>query len=153
VHEIIRLAEHLSVVISGCSERKELIDRIAASPFVEILDSCPHAEAAACHQSKLAKLKASRQELDRRLAELDPRVCTAPNDAIMVGSGVGDLAGQIMSELRQTAARLDFQLNVNEASDASKSGGDVSDARQPYRTCLTSAGQSIVGSAITGGGA
>jgi len=63
-----------------------------------------------------------------------------------VRTGVGDLAGQIMAELRQTAAELDFQLPVNHCAANT-------DAKQ-HRTRLTSVGQTIVaGNAASSGGA
>jgi len=117
VHEIIRLAEHLEIAISGCYDKSELIKRIAASPLVEITDAeeVDAARAAMSNQSTIAKLKASRNQLNQRLAELDRLKCVGTKRyEVEVKSGVGDLAGQIMAELKQTAARLDYELPVSE---------------------------------------
>jgi hypothetical protein len=153
VHELIRLAEHLQVLISDCHEKREIIGRIADSPLVEIIDKHPELLQASA-PSTAAKLLVSRQELAQRLAGLDNGRITlgtsgtsaeatgiagtsaeATGPSPMPSSRFGDLAGEIMAELRQTAARLEFQLDDPAAR---------SDSNQ-HRSCLTSVGQSIIG--------
>lgn len=144
VHEIIRLAEHLEVVISGCCEKRELINRIATSPLVEIITSpLDSARPATSPQSAVAKLIGSRQERMRRSEEMVEEDRAKPEEV----RSVGDLAGQIMAELRQTAARLDFQLNECTTTAPTTAGGNQ------QRTLLTSVGQSIVGNSGSTGGA
>lgn len=152
VHEIIRLAEHLQVNVSGCYEKRELIERIVASPLVETIEEPTDSARGGPMQSAATKLMVDRalqhkstaaQELAQRLADCHcSRVSSTPSSPAAVGS-LGDLAGQIMAELRQTAARLDFQLNEGAAN---------ADPSQ-HRSCLTSVGQSIVGNSATSGGA
>lgn len=136
VHEIIRLAEHLQVAISGCYEKRELTRRIAASPLVEIIEVLPDA----ANPNTKELLIVSKERLAQRLASYNQISSTPSNPAAVVNAH--DLAGQIMAELRQTAARLDFQLDECPAN---------SETNQP-RSCFTSVGQSIMrNSAGTGG--
>jgi len=136
VHEIIRLAEHLKVVIVGCYEKRELIRRIAESSLVEIIEVPPDA----ANLNTKEHLIISKERLAQRLASYN-QISSTPSNPAAVGNA-HDLAGQIMAELRQTAARLDFQLDECAPN---------SDANQP-RSCFTSVGQTIMrNSAITGG--
>jgi len=141
--EIVRLAEHLGIQIKGCPDKRDLIQEIAASPLVEIIGADGEAKHNAQPKSTKAKLLASKQELNRRLAELkvesrpsDLKAQSRPRSPLIKAGTVENLAGQIMAELRQTGVRLD---------------GQAPEAEATTRNSFTTVGQSIVGGTSRGG--
>merc|ERR1712232_1446103 len=93
--ELRHLAEHLDIGTEGCSETQELVDRIAASPHVEILEpleagdslrvaECP-SDVPPANASSLARFGTMRVvdlKAEMRRLGIDARDCTEKDDLI-----------------------------------------------------------------------
>jgi len=170
VNELLRLTDHLGLITTGCSIKSDLVSLLASSEMVEIIEEEPKSADSLPENSIFSgqprRSNLSRAELAQRMAQFDAHAfgeAPATQSRDEPGS-VHDLASQILAELRQTAASLDFDLNIElgapsaQSSSRPPSGGtDNSAERRPVagsnHGCLTTAGQAIVHCSACSGGA
>jgi len=168
VNELLRLTDHLGLITTGCSIKSDLVSLLASSEMVEIIEEEPKGASSPQNifSGQPRRSNLSRAELAQRMAQFDAHAfgeAPATHCRDVPGS-VHDIASQILAELRQTAASLDFDLNIElgapsaQSSSRPPSGGtDNSAERRPVagsnHGCLTTAGQAIVHCSACSGGA
>jgi len=168
VRELLHLTDHLGITVTGCLIKSDLVNLLASSEMVEIIDEDPQKPTSpsngtcnCCSAPRCPHL--SKADLAQRIARLDehafgqaPAASSRPDEP----GSVHDLASQILAELRQTAASLDFELDINlgvASSQTSRppSSGGMDERRAAVganQGCLTTAGQSIVHCSACNGG-